>query len=44
MENKLNIDAMYRKIAAEIEISETQAEKAKESYEAVGNYLNTLEI
>lgn len=40
MENKQNIDAMYRKIAAEIEISETQAEKAKESYEAVGNYLN----
>lgn len=40
MERKQNIDAMYRKIAAEIEISETQAEKAKESYEAVGNYLN----
>lgn len=40
MESKQNIDAMYRKIAAEIEISETQAEKAKESYEAVGNYLN----
>lgn len=40
MKNKQNIDAMYRKIAAEIEISETQAEKAKESYEAVGNYLN----
>lgn len=40
MERKQNIDAMYRKIATEIEISETQAEKAKESYEAVGNYLN----
>lgn len=40
MERKQNIDAMYRKIAAEIEISETQAEKAKESYQAVGNYLN----
>lgn len=40
MERKQNIDAMYRKIAAEIEISETQAEKAKESYEAIGNYLN----
>lgn len=39
MERK-HIDAMYRKIAAEIEISEAQAEKAKESYEAVGNYLN----
>lgn len=40
MERKQNIDAMYRKIVTEIEISETQAEKAKESYEAVGNYLN----
>ena len=40
MESKQNIDAMYRKIAAEIEISDAQAEKAKESYEAVGNYLN----
>lgn len=40
MEKRKNIDAMYRRIAAEIEISETQAEKAKESYEAVGNYLN----
>ncbi len=40
MESKKNIDTMYRKIASEIEISETQAEKAKESYEAVGNYLN----
>ena len=40
MESKQNIDAMYRKIAAEIEKRETQAEKAKESYEAVGNYLN----
>lgn len=40
MESRQNIDAMYRKIAAEIEISDAQAEKAKESYEAVGNYLN----
>ena len=40
MESKQNIDAMYRKIAAEIEISDAQAEKAKESYEAVWNYLN----
>lgn len=29
MENKQNIDRMYRKIAAEIEISEAQADKAK---------------
>ena len=40
MENKQNIDRMYRKIAAQIEISETQADKAKESYEAVGKFLN----
>lgn len=40
MENKQNIDRMYRKIAAEIEISEAQADKAKESYEAVGKFLN----
>ena len=40
MENKQNIDKMYRKIAAEIEISEVQAEKAKESYEVVGKFLN----
>lgn len=40
MKNTKNIDEMYRKIAAEIEISESQACKAKESYEAVGNYLN----
>lgn len=40
MENKQNIDRMYRKIAAEIEISSTEAEKAKESYEAVGKFLN----
>lgn len=40
MENKQNIDRMYRKIAAEIEISEVQADKAKESYEAVGKFLN----
>lgn len=40
MENKQNIDRMYRKIAAEIEISEAQADKAKENYEAVGKFLN----
>ena len=40
MENKQNIDKMYRKIAAEIEISETEAENAKKSYEAVGRFLN----
>lgn len=40
MENKQNIDRMYRKIAAEIEISEAQADKAKESYEEVGKFLN----
>ena len=40
MESKLNIDRMYRKIAAEIEISPTEADKAKESYEAVGKFLN----
>lgn len=40
MESKQNIDRMYRKIAAEIEISPTEADKAKESYEAVGKFLN----
>ena len=40
MENKQNIDKMYRKIAAEIEISETEAQNAKKSYEAVGRFLN----
>lgn len=29
MESKQNIDAMYRKIAAEIEISDAQAGKSK---------------
>ena len=40
MESKQNIDRMYTKIAAEIEISPTEADKAKESYEAVGKFLN----
>lgn len=40
MESKQNIDRMYRKIAAEIEISPTETDKAKESYEAVGKFLN----
>jgi hypothetical protein len=40
MENKHNIDRMYRKIAEEIEISETEADNAKKSYEAVGKFLN----
>ncbi len=40
MESKQNIDRMYRKIAEEIEISPTEADKAKESYEAVGKFLN----
>lgn len=40
MEKKQNIDNMFRRIAAEIEISEEQSIKAKESYEAVGKYLN----
>ncbi len=42
MEN--NIDEMLNKIDKQIEISETQYEKAKSSYEAVGNYLiNNME-
>ena len=40
MNNKQNIDNMFRKIASEIEISEDQAIKAKSSYEAVGKFLS----
>lgn len=38
MENKQNVDRMLRKIAAEIEISSTEHERAVKSYNAVGNF------
>lgn len=40
IQRKQNIDKMLRKIAAEIEISKTESDKAKESYEAVGKFLD----
>ena len=40
MENKQNIDKMLRRIAAEIEISQTEHEQAVNSYNAVGTFLD----
>ena len=40
MENKQNVDSMLRKIASEIEISETEYERAVKSYNAVAKFLN----
>lgn len=38
MENKQNIDKMYRKIAAEIEISETEAQNAKKAMKQLEDF------
>lgn len=40
MENKQNIDRMLRKIAAEIEINETEHKRAVKSYNAIGTFLD----
>ncbi len=40
MENKQNIDKMLRRIADEIEISQTEHERAVKSYNAVGTFLD----
>lgn len=40
IDTKKNIDEMLRKIAKEIEISETEHQKAEKSYNAVGEYIN----
>lgn len=40
MENKQNIDKMLRRIATEIEISQTEHERAVKSYNAVGTFLD----
>ena len=40
MENKQNVDRMLRRIAAEIEISKTEHERAVKSYNSVGTFLD----
>ena len=40
IENKQNIDKMLRRIADEIEISQTEHERAVKSYNAVGTFLD----